>query len=135
MANEQCGKDFVLQRETSASVWETIGGLQTKSLSMNNEMIDVTNHGSNQLRTLLDGCGIFSMSVSGGGVYNADADTLQALEAACKSAVLQSLRLLDEEGRTYTGLFKVTTFERASEYNGAATYSITLESSGDIVIA
>lgn len=133
--NEQCGKDYVLQRETSPGVWETLGGLQTKSQSMNNEMIDVTNHGSNQDRTLLDGCGIRSMSVSGSGVYNGDSNTLQDLEAACLSGVLQSMRLIDEESRSYTGMFKVTTFERASEYNGACTYSITLESSGAITIA
>ena len=134
---EQCGKDFVLQREVSTgpSVWETIGGLRTKSFSMNNEMIDVTNHGSNQLRQLLDECGIFSMSASGGGVYDADTNTTQALESAVKSGTLQNMRFIDGDGRTYTGFFKITTFERASEYNGEATYSISLESSGDITIA
>jgi len=132
---EQCGKDFLLQRDTGGSTWVTIGGLRTKSFSMNNELIDVTNHGSSQLRKILDGCGIFSMSVSGSGVYDGSATTLHALEDAMKTGTLQTMRLIDSDGRTYTGLFKVVTFERASEYNAEATYSVSLESSDDIVIA
>ena len=136
MAGEQCGKDFLLQRDKDGGpTWATIGGLRTKSFSMNNEMIDSTNHGSNQLRELLDGCGIFSMSASGSGLYDGDADTVEALEAAVQSGILQTLRFTDVNGRTYTGKFKVTTFERASEYNAEATYSISLESSGAITIA
>jgi TP901-1 family phage major tail protein len=136
MANEQCGNDFVLQRDTTGGgAWETIGGLRSKTFTMNNEAIDVTNHGSSQIRELLEGCGIFSMSVSGSGVYNADADTTQALEAAVKTGTFQDMRFLDEASRTYTGSFKVTSFERGSEYNAEATYSISLELSGDITIA
>lgn len=133
---EQCGFNFLLQRDTNGGGnWVTIGGLRSKSFTMNNEMIDVTNHGSNQLRQILDGCGTFSMSVSGSGVYDADADTLHALEDAVKDGTLQTMRLVDEDGRTYTGSFKVTSLERGGEYNAEATYSISLESSGDVVIA
>lgn len=132
---EQCGKDFLLQRDTGGSTFVTLGGLRTKSFSINNEMIEVTNHGSSQEREILDGCGIKSMSVSGSGVYDGDADTLQALETAVLSGILQTLRLIDVTGRTYTSKFKVVTFERASEYNAEATYSISIESSGPITIA
>ena len=135
MAGEQCGKDFVLQRDTGGPTWVTIGGLRTKSFSINNELIDSTNHGSSEFREILDGCGIKSMSASGSGVYNGDAGTTQALEAAVLSGVLQDLRLLDSTGRTYTSKFKIVTFERASEFNAEATYSTTIESSGPITIA
>ena len=132
---EQCGFNFLLQRDTGGAVWATIGGLRTKSFSMNNEAIDVTNHGSSQIRQLLENCGVFSMSGSGSGVYDGDADTLHALETAVKSGAFETLRFMDEDGRTYTGSFKITTFERAAEHNGEATYSISFESSGDITIA
>ena len=133
---EQCGKDFLLQRDKDGGpTFVTIGGLRTKSFSMGNEAIEKTNHGSNQKREILDGCGIFSMSGSGSGIYDGDADTVQALEAALLSGILQTLRFTDVTGRTYTGLFKITTFERAGEFNAEATYSISFESSGDIVIA
>ncbi len=133
---EQCGFDFLLQRDTTgAGAWATIGGLRTKSFSMNKEIIDVTNHGTAQIRKLLEACGVFSMSISGSGVYTGDADTLHALEAAVKSGVFQDIRLIDNDGRTYTGKWLVATFERAGEHNAEATYSITLELSGDITIA
>ena len=132
---EQCGKDFLLQRDTGGATFVTLGGLRTKSFSINNEMIDVTNHGSSQERAILDGCGIKSLSGSGGGVYDGDADTLEALETAVLSGILQTLRLIDVNGRTYTFLAKIVTFERASEYNAEATYSISFESSGPITIA
>jgi len=138
MANEQAGKDWLLQVDSDGmGTFVTVGGLRSKSMSLNADGIDVTNHGTAQNRTLLDGAGILSMSVSGSGVHNGDATTLDLIDDNMRTQTLTTFRLADVAAgaRTYTASFKITSFERASEFNAEQTYSISLESSGVITQA
>ncbi len=137
MANEKGGVNLLLQVETATDVYALVGGLRSKSFSFNSESIEVTNHGSDEWKTLLDGNGIRSVSLSGSGVHNGDADTLDHIEDSSVANALTKFRVMDADnnGRTYTGLFKIVSFERAGEYNGEQTYSISLESSGEIDVA
>lgn len=136
MAGEKGGKDLLLKVDTGGGSFSTLGGLRSKSMSMNNEAIDVTNHGSNQKREILDGAGIFSMSVSGSGIHNGDASTLNLVDDNCVSGTLTDFQIVDSDsGRTYEATFKITTFERTGEYNGEQTYSVSLESSGSVTVS
>lgn len=132
------GKDLLLKLEDSAGAgtYTTIGGLRSKNFSWSADGIDVTNHGSNQNKELLDGAGIKSMSISGEGVFTDDAN-LATLEAAFIAQALTRFQIIDTSsgGKSYTGLFKITSLERAGEYNGEQTWSISLESSGSITVA
>jgi TP901-1 family phage major tail protein len=135
----QAGKNFLLKVETpaGAGTYSTIGGLRTKSLTWNNAAIEVTNHGSNESRELLDGAGVHSMNVAGGGVHTGDAATLNKIEDAVRTGTMLNFQLVDASagGRTYTGLFKVTSFVRSGEYSGEQTYTLALESSGAITVS
>jgi TP901-1 family phage major tail protein len=133
---ELAGKDLLLQIDTGGGSYSTLGGLQAKEYTITNEEIDVTNHGSNQWKTVLDGAGVRSMSISGSGVHN-DGATLDQAEDACKNGTLTNFRIDDSAGggRTYTGSFKVTEFGRSAEHNGAQEFSISLVSAGEITIA
>lgn len=133
------GKNLLLKVENPAgsATFGTLGGLRTKSYTWNNEPIDVTNHGSNENRELLDSAGVKSMSVSGAGVHTGDAATLDVVEDACRAGTLIKFQIVDVSagGRTYTAFFKVTSFERSAEYNAEQTYTVSLESSGEITVA
>lgn len=135
----QAGRDLLLKVEAPAASgsYSTLGGLRAKTYTINNEAIDVTNHGSNEYREILDGAGIRSMSVSGSGVHTGDAATLNAIESAMLAGTLLLFQIVDvtSGGRTYSASFKVTSFERGGEHNAEQTYSLSLESSGQITIS
>ena len=132
------GKNFLLKVEDSAGAgtYTTLGGLQTTTLTMAAEAIDSTTHGSNQNKEVLDGAGIKSMSISGSGLYESGA-TLTNVETAALDQTLTRFQVIDSSsgGRTYTGLFKITSVERGGGYNDAQAFSISLESSGSITVS
>jgi TP901-1 family phage major tail protein len=134
----QAGKNLLLKVETApgSAVFSTLGGLRTKTYTFNNEAIDVTNHGSNENRELLNNAGVRSMSISGSGVHTGDAVTLDQIEDACISGAHLTMQIVDATpGRTYQGAFKVVSFERSAEHSAEQTYSISLESSGAITVS
>lgn len=137
MSGEKGGKNLLLMVETSTDVYTLLGGLRSKSMTINAEAIDVTNHSSDEWKTILDGGGIRSMSLSGSGVHNGDAQTLDLVDDNCTSNTLTKFRIIDTDnsGRSYTAFFKIASFERAGEYNAEQTYSISLESSGPVTKA
>lgn len=130
------GKLWLLKVEDSpagSGTYTTVGGLRETSLSMSAEAIDATNHGSNQNKEILDTAGIKSMALSGSGIFT-DAQNLEDIEDNYHSQTLTRFQCIDNEtgGRTYTGLYKITSFERTGGYNNEQTYSLSLESSGSI---
>jgi len=135
MAGEKGGKDFLLKVDTGGATFVTVGGLRSTGFTQASEMIDVTNHGSNQERTLLAGAGIKSRSISGSGIHNGDGATLNLIDDLADSQALNDFQVVDaDSGRTYQASFKVTSFERTGDYNNEQGYSISLESSGPLTI-
>jgi len=134
MSGEKSGKNFLLKVDVGGGTYETLGGLQSKSYSLSADGIDVTNHESNQDQTFLDQAGVLSMSVSGSGVHNGNAN-LNTVEDACLNQSLTSFQLIDDSGRTYTADMKVTSFERTGDHSGAQTYSVSLDSSGGVTVS
>ncbi len=125
---------FVGSFANTIELFKTVGGLRSKSFSFASEGVEVTNHGSNQWREMLDGAGIKSVSISGEGVYTS-ATNYKALEAAAFANTLVCLAFLDVVGgRVYNGCFKITAIEASGEFDGEATYSISAESAGEIEI-
>lgn len=137
MAGEKAGLKLLLQVETAPNVFTLVGGLRSKSLSMSSEAVEVTNHSSDEWKTFLDGAGIRAMSLSGSGVHNGDQATLGLIEQAMLSNTQIRFRIhdTDNNGRMYTAYFKISSFERAGEYNAEQTYSIAMDSSGEVTIA
>ena len=118
----------------SPEVFTTIGGMRSTSISMNDEMVDITNKDSSRARTILAQGGVNSMTVSGSGVFT-DSASEATLEGKFDSASLSNYQFLVPDFGTYTGAFMLTTLEYAGEYNGEVTYSFTFESSGAITFA
>ena len=132
----QKGSALLMKMGNAASpeVFTTIGGMRSTSISMNDEMVDITNKDSARARTLLAQGGVNSMTVSGSGVFT-DSASEATLEGKFDSSALTNYQFLVPDFGTYTGSFMLTTLEYAGEFNGEVTYSFTFESSGAITFA
>jgi TP901-1 family phage major tail protein len=65
----QKGKSLLLKINTTGSTYVTIGGLRSTSVSLNDEMVDITNKDSSNVREILAGAGVNSITISGSGVF------------------------------------------------------------------
>lgn len=119
---------------TGAGVFATIGGGQTKSLTINNEQVDVTNSDSTeQFRELLESAGVKSMSISIKGVFDDDAAFNKVVDYSMGGLIKEFQFVVPGLG-TFEGLFLVASVELSGEYKGAAQYSSSFESAGVIIL-
>jgi len=129
----QKGKDLLIKIDISGT-YTTIAGLRSSSISMNDEQVDITNKDSAGERVMLAQAGVRSVSVSGSGVF-LDSASETSLKASFGKATFDNYQILVPDFGTFTGNFQLASLEYAGEYNGEATYTITLESSGAITFA
>lgn len=132
----QKGRELLLKVEASpgGGTFNTVGALRSTSISINNEIVDITNKSSAGARKLLAGAGVTSLAVSGSGVFDDDAN-FALVEASARANTHLNYQVVipgTSNGRTYEAAFAITTLEQAGEYNGEVNYSITLESDGTI---
>lgn len=111
--------------------YQTIGGLQATSFSLNAEEIDITSYDDNYWKTLLDEAGIRSVALSGNGVHKNGAP-IEKVRANALSGTLTGFKIIDGNNDYWTGSFKITAFELSGETSGALMYSISLVSSGEV---
>ena len=135
MAAQQ-GKALLMKIGNAASpeVFTTIGGMRSNTLTMNDEMVDVTNKDSAGARTILAQGGVNSITIAGSGVFT-DSASETTLKGKFNVSALTNYQFLVPTFGTFTGSFMLTTLEYAGEYNGEVTYSFTFESSGAITFA
>ena len=124
----------VLIKATVSGSLVTVGGLRSSSITLNDEMVDITNKDSSNNRTLLPQGGIQSMTISGSGVFT-DSTSEQQLRTSFGASSFIAYSFVIPDLGTYSGSFQITSLEFAGEYNGEATYSVTLESSGAVSFA
>ncbi len=122
------GKDFILKLGTWAA-GTTIGDCRTHSLRINHETVDITNKSSNRFRTLLDGAGTKSITLSFGGVMTNDAG-FETFQGYANAGSINSMAMGWADSDTLEGSFQVTSFEITGDYNGEQAFTATLESSG-----
>ncbi len=112
--------------------FSTVGGLRSSGLSYSSEGVETTNYGSNQWRSMKDGAGIISASISGEGVISNTAN-FTILRSQFVANALTCMALINvATGEIEYGCFKITALEKSAEYSGEATYSMSAESSGEI---
>jgi len=132
------GSSFLL-KENSTGTPATVGGMRSTSMSINGEMVDITTKDSNafissgndKARDILQGGGIRSMSLSASGVFT-DSSTENLVRGFAFDGAIQNYDLVFSDGSKIAGAFLITSYERAGEFNGEETYSLTLESSNTI---
>ncbi len=129
----QRGKALLLKIDISGTM-TTIGGMRSTSMTLNDEAVDITNKDSGSFRELLPAGGIQSMSISASGVFT-DSTAETTLRSAYGTSAFKSYNVIVPDLGTYAGSFMIASLEYSGEYNGEATYSVTLESSGSITFS
>ena len=132
------GSSFLL-KDNSTGTPATMGGLRSTSMTINGDAVDITTKDSNafitsgndKARDLLQGGGVRSMSITASGVFT-DSSTENILRGFAFDGAIQNYDLVFSDGSKISGAFLVTSYERAGEFNGEETYSVTLESSNTI---
>ena len=115
------------------SDFQTIGGFVANSSELTATEIDITNKSSNQNKELLDGHGIVSQTLSGNGILQRSKPHVD-LEVNLFEQELRWFQLTRSDGRSFTGVYKVTSFQVEGANDQAVTFSITLMSSGTLYI-
>ena len=131
----QKGRGMLLKLSNGASppTFTTIGGIREKSLTINNESVDITTSNTAPWRQLLGDAGMRSVSLSGSGVFEDEA-AIKLVEALALSGNLQEFQMTFANGDLYQGLFQVTSFQHTGAHNSEQTYSISLESASIITL-
>lgn len=123
----QKGLSMLLKLGTVASP-TTVAGLKNTTLSLNNEMVDVTTKSSSGYRTLLAQAGVQSLTITANGTAESDSG-FETLQGYAFANSINTMNMIFGDGDTIEGSFQVTKFEISGDYNGAQTFTITLESS------
>lgn len=126
----QKGISFLLKQGTAAA-GTTLAGMRATSLTVNNETVDVTNKDSAGARTLLAAAGVQSLTVNASGVFT-DAVVEETVRGYAFARSINAFGIVFENGDKIDASWYISNYERAGEYNGEETYSLTLESSGAI---
>ena len=129
----QRGKALLLKIDISGTM-TTVGGMRSTSMTLNDEAVDITNKDSGSFRELLPAGGIQSMTITASGVFT-DSTAEQTLRSAYGTSTFKSYNVIVPDLGTYAGTFMIASLEYSGEYNGEATYSVTLESSGSITFS
>lgn len=132
MAAEK-GRSFLVKRGDGATSesFTTIAGMRETSLSINGETVDITNKDSGGWQTLLAGAGTTSVSVSGSGVFT-DTATEVSMQTSAMNKTIDNYEIVFESGDKFSGAFAVSSCEYSGAHNNERSYSLSLESSGQI---
>lgn len=135
MAAEK-GSAFLLKVGDGAGTptYATVAGLRTTQLSINGESVVITSKASGGWRELLSGAGTRSVSVAGAGVFTGSAAEAR-LKGNALAGALDDYELSFESGERMRGRFLVTRLDYAGDFNGERSYTLALESSGQVVTA
>ena len=112
-------------------VYSTVAGLRTTQLSINGDAVVITNKGSVAWRELLSGAGVRSVSVSGAGVFTGSAAE-NRIKTNALAGVLDDYELSFESGERLRGKFLVLRLDYSGDFNGERSYTMALESSGEV---
>lgn len=131
----QAGALLALRLETAtAGTYVDLGGLQSKSFTINNEPIETTNSDSTgRWREYLTGAlSQKSISFSGDGVFKDGAPNDRAVAITMLASGEVKCQLFVPTMGTFEGQFKITSLELSGDHTGPINYSISAESNGVI---
>jgi TP901-1 family phage major tail protein len=130
------GALFALRIETiTPGTFIELGGMQSKSFSINNEPIETTNSDSTgRWREYLTGAlAMKTISVSGDGVLKDGAANDRLLVVVNSATAEVKMQLFSPTIGTFEGLFKITSVEFSGTDKESMNYSMSAESQGAIV--
>lgn len=105
----------------------TVAAVRTRSMTIGNEVVDITSDDDNGFRTMLSEPGNKTLDLTVEGVFK---DATMLTVAMSTSDILEAFSILFPTIGTIAGDFVVTSFEAGAAYNEAGTFSCSLQSSG-----
>lgn len=134
MAAQQ-GRHVLLKIYDGTSAYDTVAGLQARSISLNARTVEATDSDSpDAWRELVGGAGVKSATVSGAGIFKDDAAD-ETVRGVFFSQETRNWQLTIPDFGTLTGPFLVSALEYSGRHDGEAQYAITLASAGAISFA
>lgn len=129
----QKGNAIVINVDSNGmGTFVAIGGLRTKSLTINQELVDITNSDStNQWRELLAGGGIKNMAIAGSGVFTDDAGS-EDVRGYIMAGTSVDYQFTIPDFGTFEGPFVIESQAWSGEFNAEVTQEISLQSAGEI---
>ena len=129
------GRDFLLKVSdgTSPTTFNTVGGLRNVSLTLNNNPVDVTNVSSGGFREYMADGGVQSASLSGDGIFDSATVGAALLWQAARSRTLVGAEGVSGHGDRFVGAWAVTSYRRGGTFDGAETFTVAMESHGELV--
>ena len=138
---KQLGRTLLVKIGDGAGseAFTTIAGLNSKSITINNSAIDVTTADATTPSGALFAQslnGLKSIAVSGDGIFlDESAQEGRLNTIAMQADPVANFQLIVPDFGTYSGEFRVTSLEFGGETEGAATFSLSLESNGTVTYA
>ena len=122
------GRQVIVKRDGTV-----IAGARTKSVTINNEPIDVTTDDSAGFRELLEVSGErhFDMTVEG---VTKDSVLLSLVVAGTSLIDTFTLEFPGSPATTISGDFRMNNFQLGAEYNDAVTFTLELQSTGPFAV-
>lgn len=132
----QKGAAFLLKISDGGApaAYQTVAGLRTTQMSVTGDAVVVTSKDSGGWRELLSGAGVRAVSVTAAGIFLGSAAEAQ-VRANALAGTLDDYELSFEDGEKLRGQFLIQRLDYAGDFNGERTYSLQLESSGQVVPA
>jgi TP901-1 family phage major tail protein len=135
---KQLGRAFLLKIGDGgggSEVFTTLAGINSKSLTINNSAIDVTTPDATTPGGALFAAslnGLKSFSASGDGIFLDETAEARMNTVAMAADASANFEVVVPDFGTYSGNFRVTSFELGGETEGAVTFSFSLESNGEV---
>ena len=127
----QKGKDLLIKLDVSGTGdFETVAGLRATRISFNAETVDVTTLDSTGgWRELLTGAGVKTAAISGSGIFK-DATTDERARQVFFDGETPAWQVVIPDFGVVEGAFQLTSIEYSGDYNGEATYELSMASAG-----
>lgn len=111
----------------------TLAGVQTRSVSITNDYVDVTNDDDNGWRTLLTDPGLRSVEVTIGGITTDEVLLAEIMKASITGQTLEATlpTSLTTPG-SLSGTYLVSGLEQSGDHGGEVSFSATFMSSGEV---
>ena len=119
---------FVGRKATIKKGATTVAAVRTRTVTINNEPVDITSDDDQGFRTMLEDPGTKTLDMSVEGIMKNTTDFLGV--AMSTTDIIEGYSIEFPGLGTLAGDFVVAGFEVGAAYNEAATFSATLQSSG-----
>lgn len=134
--SSQNGRDLLIKVDMDGSgAFETLAGLRATRIAFNAQSVDTTSiESEGSWRELLAGGGVRSASISGSGVFR-DQNTDERARQIFFDGEVPEFQVIVPDFGTVEGPFQITSIEYAGQFDGEATYELSLASAGALTFA